>query len=66
MDAWEAGAIQRLLSKERAQATATKRDSMRTKRHTPIPLARMAVISLSAASLPRPIRMPTSTPMGMV
>ena len=33
---------------------------------TPMPLARMAVTSLSAASRLSPIRMPTSTPIGMV
>jgi len=34
--------------------------------HTPRPLARIAVISLSAASRLNPIKMPTNTPMGMV
>ncbi len=38
----------------------------RPKFHTPMPLARMAVISLSAASRLRPMRMPTSTLIGMV
>ena len=33
---------------------------------TPMPLARMAVTSLSAASRLNPTRMPTSTPMGRV
>src|SRR5271156_107923 len=37
-----------------------------TKLHTPMPAARMAVISLSAASRLSPSRMPTSTAMGMV
>ncbi len=41
-------------------------ETMRRKLHTPMPLARMAVISLSAASRLRPIRMPTSTPAGML
>lgn len=39
---------------------------MRTIWVAPIPLARMAVTSLSAANRLRPIRIPTSTPMGMV
>jgi hypothetical protein len=41
-------------------------EAMRTKASTPIPEARMAVISLSAASRLSPSRMPTSTAMGMV
>ena len=41
-------------------------ETTRTKNQTPIPTARMAVISLSAASRLRPSRMPTSTAMGMV
>src|SRR5277367_2690313 len=40
--------------------------TMPTKLHTPMPAARMAVISLSAASRLSPSRMPTSTAMGMV
>ena len=38
----------------------------RTNIPTPIPLARMAVTSLSAASRLSPTRMPTSTPIGSV
>ncbi len=40
--------------------------TMRTKPHTPMPEARMAVTSLSAARRLRPRRIPTSTAMGIV
>ena len=49
-----------------AHAPTTKIASTRPKLHTPMPLARMAVISLSAASRLSPIRIPTSTLIGMV
>ena len=55
-----------LLNSASTQATMPKIAMIRTKRRTPIPAARMAVISLSAARRLRPMRMPTSTPMGMV
>ena len=41
-------------------------DTARTNSPTPIPLARIAVTSLSAASRLRPMRIPTSTPIGSV
>ena len=43
----------------------TKMERIRRKFQTPIPLARIAVISLSAARRLNPIRIPTSTPAGM-
>ncbi len=41
-------------------------ESARRKLQMPMPLARMAVISLSAARRLRPMRIPTSTLMGSV
>ncbi len=41
-------------------------ETTRTKNQTPMPTARMAVISLSAARRLRPSNTPTSTAMGMV
>ena len=55
-----------LLASASTQAMLTKMARMRTKVPGPMPLARMAVTSLSAASRLSPIRIPTSTPMGMV
>jgi hypothetical protein len=42
------------------------RETMPTKRHTPMPAARIAVISLSAAIRLSPRSTPTRTAMGMV
>jgi hypothetical protein len=42
------------------------RETIPTKRHTPMPAARIAVISLSAAIRLRPSNTPTSTAMGIV
>ena len=49
-----------------ARATMETMETMRTKSSAPMPLARMAVISESAARRLRPRRMPTRTAMGMV
>ena len=48
------------------ESDAETMETMRTKSMAPMPAARMAVISLSAARRERPRRMPTSTAMGMV
>ena len=50
----------------RIQVRIASQPIVRTKMPVPMPLARIAVTSLSAARRLRPIRMPTSTAMGMV
>ena len=55
-----------LLNMPSSQAPMAKIEMARTNIPTPMPLARMAVTSLSAASRLSPTRMPTSTPMGKV
>ena len=60
------GASQTLLTSASSQVATAKIAMMRTNIQAPSPLARMAVTSLSAANRLRPIRIPTSRPMGIV
>ena len=55
-----------LLSIPNSHAVMANIDTTRTNMPAPIPLARIAVTSLSAANRLNPIRIPTSTPMGNV
>jgi len=55
-----------LLNIPNIQAATAKIEMVRTNIPTPMPLARIAVTSLSAASRLSPTRIPTSTPIGKV